>query len=294
MIKQFLKKMSFRTLRGIHNIQLREILCWIVRLFLPKIEIKVGNNVLNIVKDNSKMISELNTDGFVSLGIALSEIQIEVIIDKLKNLGCYDLEAVNNCSVNIDSPNKRVQLAHYKREDLVDITEIVQIANDSRILNLVSEYLGVKPTISNVNCWWSFGDRDVAKEAQFFHRDVDDYKFLKMFFYLTDVNDENGPHIFVKGSHKINKLLELKRFKDAEVIELFGEKIITLIEPKGSCFIEDTYGIHKGQLPQKGKRLLLQIQYSYLPLHVENYSPKPSSLVENLKLDKYVNRLILK
>lgn len=294
MIKQFLKKISFRTLRGVHNIQLRNMLCMTVSMFLPKMEINKGNNVLNIDSDKSTMLNELNKEGFVNLGIALSENQIEVILEKLKGIECYDLEQNDHLSVNIEAPGKEVQLAHYKREELVGISEIVEIANDSRILNLVSEYLGVKPTISNINCWWSFGDRDVAKEAQFFHRDVDDYKFLKMFFYLTDVNEENGPHIFVKGSHKVNKLLQLRRFSDIEVVENFGNNIITLIEPKGSCFIEDTYGIHKGQLPVRGKRLLLQMQYSYLPLHVENYSPRESTLMGSLKLDKYINRLLLK
>jgi hypothetical protein len=294
MIKQFLKKISFRLIRGVHNIQLREVLCWIVSLFLPKIEIIESNNVLNILKDNSTMLSELDRDGFVNLGIALSENQVEVILERLKDIKCYDLDQKDHSLVNIDDPNKEVQMAHYKRDDLIGIPEIVQIANDSRVLNLVSEYLGVKPTISNINCWWSFGDREVAKEAQFFHRDVDDYKFLKMFFYLTDVHEENGPHIFVKGSHKVNKLLELRRFSDNEVVENFGNHIITLIEPKGSCFIEDTYGIHKGQLPLRGKRLMFQVQYSYLPLHVENYAKRESTLLRSLKLDKYINRLILK
>lgn len=294
MIKQFLKKISFRILRTVHNIQLRNILCMIVRIFLPKVEIKKGNDILNIDSDKSTMLDRLNMDGFVDLGAALSENQIKVILEKLRGIQCYDLDQNIHLTVNIDAPSNDVQLAHYKREELVGISEIVEIANDSRILNLVSEYLGVKPTISNINCWWSFGDRDVAKEAQFFHRDVDDYRFLKMFFYLTDVNEENGPHIFVKGSHKINKLLELRRFSDFEVVESFGNHIITLIKPKGSGFIEDTYGIHKGQLPVRGKRLLLQVQYSYLPLHVENYSPQVSTLIESLKLDKYINRLVLK
>jgi hypothetical protein len=92
------------------------------------------------------------------------------------------------------------------------------IANDSRILNVVTRYFGAKPTISNINCWWSFSARQSVKEAQFFHRDMDDYKFLKMFIYLTDVAEESGSHIFVEGSHKSYKLAQLKRFSDQEVI----------------------------------------------------------------------------
>lgn len=295
MINNFLKRVSFRVQRSSHNVQLRNFLSAIIRPFLPKVELNEGNNFLNIADNESKMLNDLNQDGFTSLGLALSEEQINSIKEKLKNMKCYDTGKVDTPVVDLNHVNQNVQLAHYKREDLVEIPEIVAIANDSRVLNVVSRYLGVKPTISNVNCWWSFGDRVAAKDAQFYHRDLDDYKFIKMFFYLTDVNVDSGPHIYVKKSHKINKLLELRRFSDEEVKIAFDNKdIITLIEPKGSCFIEDTYGIHKGQLPLKGNRLLLQVQYSYLPLHVETYVPKQTSFLKSMNLDQYINRLLFR
>jgi hypothetical protein len=291
MLNSFFKKVSFRIQRSVHQIQLRGGLCFFIRVFLPRPELNKGNESLVICKTEKEMASDLFNEGFAGLGVALSESHINAILSKLEQINCYDLNNKDKTVVDLSNPAKEVQLAHYDREDLIEIPEIVAIANDSRVLNAVSEYLGVKPTISNVNCWWSFGDRESAKEAQFYHRDLDDYKFLKMFFYLTDVNADSGPHIYVKGSHKVNELLELRRFSDKEVESKF-DRITTLIEPKGSCFIEDTYGIHKGQLPLKGNRLLLQIQYSYLPLHVEKYNPKKSTLVETMKLDRYVNRLL--
>ena len=287
MFNNFFKKISFRVQRNAHNIQLRDTLCFFFKGFLPKIKLVEGNNSLIIKCSEEEMLNDLKKDGFLGLGIALSEFQMNSITEKLENIKCYDMSKKNFPSVNLNEPGEEVQLGHYKREDLVQIEEIVAIANDSRVLNVVSKYLGVKPTISNVNCWWSFGGRISAKEAQFYHRDLDDYKFVKMFFYLTDVNKDSGPHIYVKKSHRINKLLQLRRFSDEEVKGNFDNKnIITLIEHKGSCFIEDTYGIHKGQLPLKGNRLLLQIQYSYFPLQVEKYEPKNSALLKSM--DKFV------
>ena len=291
MLNKLFKKVSFRIQRSVHQISLRDGLCFGLRVFLPKPELMKGNESLVICKTEKEMAEDLLKEGFTGLGVALSESHINAILSKLKHINCYDLNNKDKTVVDLSNPGKEVQLAYYDREDLIEIPEIVAIANDSRVLNAVSEYLGVKPTISNVNCWWSFGDRESAKEAQFYHRDLDDYKFLKMFFYLTDVNADSGPHIYVKESHKVNELLQLRRFSDEEVESKF-DKITTLIEPKGSCFIEDTYGIHKGQLPLKGNRLLLQIQYSYLPLHVEKYIPKKSPFVEAIKLDQYINRLL--
>ncbi len=61
--------------------------------------------------------------------------------------------------------------------------------------------------------------------------------------------------------------------------------------PKGSAFIVDTYGFHKGLLPQKGKRLLLQVQYSLNPIGIENYEPLD---IGEHNYNPYINRLILK
>ena len=37
-----------------------------------------------------------------------------------------------------------------------------------------------------------------------FHYDVDDFKFLKLFFYLNDVDENCGPHVYVKNNGKKN------------------------------------------------------------------------------------------
>lgn len=293
MSKPLISRISFFIQRRSHNIQLRNFLSGVVGLFLPKAESYEGINALEIKKGEQEILNDLKNDGFSDLGLILTSGQIDAIIAKLNTIECCDTSKQDHPVVDLKNPPKDAQLAHYTREDLASFPEVVKIANDSKILNVVSKYLGVKPTISNVNCWWSFGDRESAKEAQFYHRDMDDYKFVKLFFYLTDVTEESGPHIYVKGSHKSNKLTELRRFKDKEITESFApEKITTLIRPKGACFLEDTYGIHKGQLPLTGNRLLLQVQYSYLPIHVEYYKPQQSALPDSLNLDKYVNRLL--
>ena len=54
--------------------------------------------------------------------------------------------------------------------------------------------------------WWSsksnFND---PKSAQEFHFDLDSIKWLKFFIYLTDVEANTGPHIYVKGTHNSKK-----------------------------------------------------------------------------------------
>lgn len=141
--------------------------------------------------------------------------------------------------------------------------------------------------------WWSFGGRKQAEEAQLYHRDVDDWKFCKFFIYLTDVSSENGPHIYVKGSSASPQYRKIRRYQDNEVEAKFGkENVITFEKPKGSAFMVDTYGFHKGLLPKSGKRLLLQIEYSLNPLSVEIYSPVTIE-DSDTEFDTFVNRLII-
>jgi len=43
--------------------------------------------------------------------------------------------------------------------------------------------------------------------------------------------------------------------------------------PPGTSFVADTYGIHKGLVPTARPRLVLQAQYSLLPIYAFHYEP---------------------
>ena len=140
------------------------------------------------------------------------------------------------------------------------------IAFDERLLGLASEYFGSVPYVDSIQAWWSLSGNEEPEEAENFHRDNDSIRFLKFFLYLTDVDDEQGPHKFVRGSHVEPKLLGTDRLTDPEVEGTFGpDRILTMKGRAGDAFIEDTFGVHKGQLPIAGTRLLLQVRYSVTP-----------------------------
>lgn len=294
MNKSFSSKLLFYVQRYSHDINLRNFLNSIIGKFLPSAKKRLsGTDFLNTGKSEEQILQDLKNNGYSELGITLSESIVADLKLQLDNLPCYKFDKKDGRLVDFNNTDASVQLGNYDRNDLAGIPEIISIANDKKILNAIAKYLGVKPTISNINCWWSFARREKPKEAQFFHRDVDDFKFLKLFVYLTDVVSDSGPHVYVKGSHKVNKLIELKRFKDEEVAHVYpAENVISFERPKGTCFIVDTYGIHKGLLPINTNRLLLQVQYSYFPLYVETYTPLNKSISEQIELDPYVNRLI--
>lgn len=99
-----------------------------------------------------------------------------------------------------------------------------------------------------------------------FHFDMDDYKFLKFFFYLTDVDAEAGPHVYVRGTHRgkrLGHLFPMRRLANDEVKRSYGsERILSLEDKAGGAFIEDTFGLHKGQPPTHKDRLVLQLGFA--------------------------------
>lgn len=159
-----------------------------------------------------------------------------------------------------------------------------EIAFDERLLALAAQYFGSVPYVDSIQAWWSLSGNDEPEEAENFHRDNDSIRFLKFFLYLTDVGDEQGPHKFVRGSHTDPQLLGKNRLTDEQVEAAFGSaRIITIKGKAGDAFIEDTFGVHKGQLPVSGRRLLLQVRYSITPtifrsrLTVSGHAPVPAS-----------------
>jgi len=141
-----------------------------------------------------------------------------------------------------------------------------QLALDPRLIEVAEKYFGCKPYLDSVQAWWSLSGNELPQEAENFHRDNDSIRFVKFFLYLTDVDDDSGPHKFVIGSHRDARLLERRRYQDEEVVAEFGAARVLEVQGKaGDAFIEDTFGLHKGQLPRTGIRLLAQFRYSVMP-----------------------------
>ena len=185
-------------------------------------------------------------------------------------------------------------IAHHDAQDILDAPGLLDLANDPRILDVVGQFLGCKPTIGYMATWWSYATGMGAQQAENFHRDVDDWRFVKLFVYLTDVTMESGPHKYVLHSSPQNKLTEIRRLRDEEVASTFGEdNIRTMTAKAGEGFLEDTYGIHKGQPVQNGHRLLFQVVYTLTPLPYAPSAPV-MGMPSGASYDPWINRTYLK
>jgi hypothetical protein len=119
--------------------------------------------------------------------------------------------------------------------------------------------------------WWHTAYSKVPDKgaAQYWHFDMDRIKWIKFFIYLTDVGPNNGPHSFMKGSHRTGGIPEKLRMKgyarlsDDEVESCYSnDSVVEFSTPRGTIIAEDTRGLHKGKVVLSGDRLLLQLQFS--------------------------------
>ena len=84
-------------------------------------------------------------------------------------------------------------LAGYRSNQILMAPGLLDVFNDPRLTDLVEEFLGCVPTLYSLNGWWSFpAERPELQHSQYFHRDIDDWRFLALFLSRTRRGDE--PH----------------------------------------------------------------------------------------------------
>jgi hypothetical protein len=193
----------------------------------------------------------------------------------------------------VDDPTRGISGAYYPLPVILQCPHIVSMMNRADLLRIAELYLGCRPTISGIGLRWSFPTDADETGTQRFHRDADDWRLIKLFVYLTDVEDGDGPHEFVKNSHRTSGRFRLTPYSDREIDEDYGgDSIVRQVGPRGSSFIEDTWGIHKGRRPVKRARLLLDIEYSICPVQMFDYRPVP--LPDGHCYDRHANRLLIR
>lgn len=148
---------------------------------------------------------------------------------------------------------------------------IRQLAKDPLILAIAEAYLGNTPIYHRSELLWSFPHQHSSESCytHFFHCDINDYRNIKFFFYLTDVDEASGPHFYIKTSHKKRSLIKQLRgaspseFSDRKLARHYGEDAIKAVTGSaGLGFVGDPYTLHRGSDANSKARLMLQIEFT--------------------------------
>ena len=226
------------------------------------------------VKKQDQVVAAIERDGFYIFENRLPESLCDEIaahahktpaqIEGSSKLAVFDQERPISKTYRLQEP------------DIVKSRAMQELMSDRSILAVAEAYLKTLPVLSGLNLWFSpaYGNAPGADAAQEFHFDFDPPPIWLLFFiYLTDVGPDNGPHIFVRGTHTpgnpgMKELLSrgYVRIPDEDIVRNFGaENVVELYGKRGTILAVDTRGMHKGKMPVTGHRLMAQLSYSTPP-----------------------------
>lgn len=242
---------------------------------------------------NDEELLNLKDKGYVTLKDNLDDQLIEKMHYLTSTLKCSYNKTQNYYEKVIYDQNIHKLPAYgYETSDLIktkEVNDLIKFFKKSKIISLVENYFESKAYVLDLSMWWSNVSSKVDSfSAQDFHFDLDSIKFLKVFIYLKDVTENEGPHVYVEGTHKsFTKPYEIlkrgySRVSDDEISKYYDyKKIHKVIGKKGTIFIGDTKCFHKGLVPLKSNRLIFQLIFSN--------SKFGSKKINNLFLDDYIN-----
>lgn len=238
---------------------------------------------LDLVSKNSIFL-DLNPEGVVKalkndglhLGITIPPDLLAEILDFAQTATYYgngDLQCpfllANRKAQEIQS-NRTFRIG-YNFDPTSECAAIRKLAADPKLWEIAAKYFDSQPMLACTQLWWTFvNDAPAEGRAQGFYRfhyDLEDYACVKFMFYLTDVDLTGGPHVCVKGSHKKKKLSYqfslLRERDDREIRKYYGDRnVVTISDRAGVGFAEDPFCFHKGILPQKRDRLILEFKFT--------------------------------
>jgi hypothetical protein len=165
---------------------------------------------------------------------------------------------------------------HLPEADIIQSKGIQRLIGDPGFLAIAEMHLRTHPIFARANLWWSapYGEGPGTDAAQLFHFDFDPPPmWLHFFVYLRDVGPKNGPHVYVRGSHKPGhpsasrlRARGYVRIPDDEIASAFGrENIVEFHGPRGTILCVDTRGFHKGKMLTAGCRLMAQFIFAFPP-----------------------------
>ena len=172
-------------------------------------------------------------------------------------------------------PNSPVSAGYwFEEQTIVHSPDVQALMADTTILRVAQDYLCCEPIMDIVGMWWSVAAAKRTSEAerhtlaQLYHFDMNRIKWLKVLFYLTDVDKDGGPHCFIKGTHKAGSQPEdvlkngYQRVTDEELARHYQtEDMIEITGRRGTVVIADTRGFHKGKTPISRDRLVFQLNF---------------------------------
>lgn len=236
-----------------------------------------------LAERDREVLENLNRDG----------IAITSVSDLLGDCPLYDemLSAVAALEVEqqellaaerlrADDTAKQLERKPYVRYLLGDTPQLdsdsvfVRFALQKQILRITNAYFGMLTRLAYFNVWHTYTTNAEPQSSQLWHRDFDDPQYImKVFVYLSDVDQGSGPLSYAIGSHQKGKMLRepdcvsesraSRRSSDEQMAEVIpADRWLSATGKKGTIAFVDTHGYHKGGWARKNERILYTCMFT--------------------------------
>lgn len=230
-----------------------------------------------------QILDQLNRDGVAIANVSdvLSESslfdEMSEAVAELERTNAELLEADRKLA---DSPAEVGERKPYVRyllgeRPVLDLDSVfVRFALQQPIMRIANAYFGMQTRLAYLNLWHTYKSTVEAQSSQLWHRDFDDpYYIMKVFVYLTDVDEGSGPLSYAAGSHckgnmkrdpdYISKTSHSRRSNDEQMAAAIPrDRWIPALGPKGTIVFADTHGYHKGGWAKDNERIVYTCMFT--------------------------------
>lgn len=167
----------------------------------------------------------------------------------------------------------------------------VRFALHPGVLDVANSYFRMFVHLRFFNVWHTFTTQSGATRSQLWHQDPEDRLILKVFAYLSDVDEGAGPLTYAPGTHLKGKVAAVpdhffestskaRRSTDEQMENVVpSSRWISAVGPPGTVIFADTRGYHKGGFATERERIM----YNCL------FTSPTSSAIEMFERDSTIN-----
>ena len=171
-----------------------------------------------------------------------------------------------------------IELLHSRRPVIEPDSLLAQVALNTQLRGVADHYYGLHTRVSDLNLWRNLPTELPPRSSQLWHRDLpEDFYILKLFVYLEDCEEPNGPFNYLAGTHgKGDRKLQLPSQFDGQTLRADDAALVEagVLERRrintgkaGALIFADTVGWHKGGWVREDGRLLFHALYASRAAH---------------------------
>ena len=207
------------------------------------------------------------------------------------------LNKIGFVKLNLSDVSKKDEFVNAIIEFKKKFYEVVRNLVDP-FVDLVTKYLGSLPILDSVQLWYSPNETYELIGSKLLHRDPEDFKQVKVFIPIEEIQLENGPlHLINKHQSQllyedlINKTLITKRNEKIEdkYVSNLNLRFHPMLLNNNECALIDTcacyhFGSRKGSKPRKLLFLHFTTAFSGKTPIFRNYDTEKKFFSEKDKL----------